>query len=122
MLAELSMDLGPKGAHWSKAQQHCQHLSCPAALLWVTLLHWGWQGAVFSRWTWLEDRMSSAAKQTADGGEGGSEGGARDPTVDMETIQKQSQRGKAGVEVWSLLPEELSNTQPLLPRAQRWVP
>ena len=54
MLAELSMDLGPKGAHWSKAQQHCQHLSCPAALLWVTLLHWGWQGAVFSRWTWLE--------------------------------------------------------------------
>lgn len=66
--------------------------------------------------------MSSAAKQTADGGEGGSEGGARDPTVDMETIQEQSQRGKAGVEVWSLLPEELSNTQPLLPRAQRWVP
>ena len=70
----------------------------------------------------MRDRMSSAAKQTADGGEGGSEGGARDPTVDMETIQEQSQRGKAGVEVWSLLPEELSNTQPLLPRAQRWVP
>ena len=45
----------------------------------------------------------------------GGDGGTRNPTVDMETIQDQSQRGKAGVGVWSLLSEELSNTQPLLP-------
>ena len=53
---------------------------------------------------------------------GASEGGTRHSTVDTETTQEQSQRGKAGVGVWSLLPEELSNTQPLLLRAQRWVP
>ena len=68
--------------------------------------------------------MPSASKQIADGGGwgGASEGGTRDSTVDTETTQEQSQRGKTGVGVWSLLPEGLSNTQPLLPRAQCWVP
>ena len=72
MLAELSMDLGPKGAHWSKAQQRCQRLNCPPELLRVTLPHWGQPGAVFPRWTQFgRNRMPSAAKQMADGGKRG---------------------------------------------------